>query len=268
MTITLTFEVTGMHCGACVNRVTNAFAQWAERAQVTLIPPRLTLENPRTTDLSKLTAIASAAGNYAIAPLGDAPVAAASAVPRAVSIPVTSIQRAVPAVAPATALEAPTQSLARYRPLAIIFAFIVLASLITPLREGQFHVHAWMHDFMGVFFLVFAFFKLLDIRGFANAFAAYDPIAKRWPGYGLMYPFIELALGVAFLLYWQMVAASLLTIVVLGITTVGVVQVLRDKQTIQCACVGTGFNLPMSTVTIIENTLMIAMSLWMIGHAL
>jgi hypothetical protein len=56
--------------------------------------------------------------------------------------------------------------------------------------------------------------------------------------------------------------------VILGITTVGVTQVLRNKQTIQCACIGTGFNLPMSTVTIIENTLMIAMSAWMIAHVL
>jgi copper chaperone CopZ len=262
---TLTFEVTGMHCGKCVGRVTDAFAQWAERAQVTLNPPRLTLENPRTTDLRKLAAIASAAGNYVIAPLGGAPVAAAGVAPRAVNVPVSSIQRAKPAAATA---DTPAQGLTRYKPLAIIVVFIVLASLITPLRDGQFHMHAWMHDFMGVFFLVFAFFKLLDVRSFANAFAAYDPIAKRWPTYGLVYPFIELALGLAFLLYWQMVAASLLTIIVLGITTMGVVQVLRNKQAIQCACVGTGFNLPMSTVTVIENTLMIAMSIWMIGHVL
>jgi hypothetical protein len=33
-----------------------------------------------------------------------------------------------------------------------------------------------------------------------------------------------------------------------------------NKKKIQCACLGAVFNLPMSTVTIIEDALMIAMS--------
>ncbi|MGL4575469.1 MAG: heavy-metal-associated domain-containing protein [Burkholderiaceae bacterium] len=260
---TLTFEVSGMHCGKCVGRMTEAFSQWAERAHVTLNPPRLVLDNPRTQDVQKLAAIAAAAGNYAIAPLTQTAPAATATPAAAVSIPISTIARAKPA-APQAAAQTP--GLARYKPLAIIFGFITLASLITPLREGAFYVHAWMHDFMGAFFLVFAFLKLLDIRGFASAFAMYDPIAKRWPGYGLIYPFIELALGLAFLLYWNMVLACIFTILVLGITTVGVARVLLNKQTIQCACIGTGFNLPMSQVTIIENLLMIGMSVWMLTH--
>jgi cation transport ATPase len=259
---TLTFEVSGMHCGKCVGRMTEAFTEWAENVQVTLNPPRLTLTNPRTQEVVKLAAIASAAGGYLLNTLDQA--AQISHAATAVSVPITAIRR------PASASTQQPQSagLSRYKPLALIFAFITLASLIAPLREQQFYLHTWLHDFMGAFFLVFAFFKLLDIRGFANAFAAYDPIAKRVPGYGLVYPFIELALGMAFLLHWQMLAAALLTIAILGFTTVGVVQVLRNKQSIQCACIGTGFNLPMSTVTIIENTLMIAMSVWMIAYVL
>ena len=33
-----------------------------------------------------------------------------------------------------------------------------------------------------------------------------------------------------------------------------------NKKIIQCACLGTVFNLPMSTVTIIEDAIMIVMS--------
>jgi copper chaperone CopZ len=263
---TLTFEVSGMHCGKCVGRMTEAFSQWAESVQVTLNPPQLTLTNPRTQELSKLTAIASAAGGYVLANV-DPAAPAKPAASGAVSVPVAAIRRAP---APAAQQQPSSAGLVRYKPLALIFAFISLVSLITPLREQAFFVHAWMHDFMGAFFLVFAFFKLLDLRGFASAFSGYDPIAKQWPTYGRIYPFIELALGLAFLLYWNMVVAAALTIVVLGITTVGVVRVLANKQTIQCACVGTGFNLPMSQVTIIENLLMIGMSAWMmyivLGH--
>jgi cation transport ATPase len=258
---TLSFEVTGMHCGKCVGRMTDAFSQWAENVQVTLNPPRLTLTNPRTQEVAKLAAIASAAGGYMLGAVDQA--AQTQPASSAVSVPITAIRRA-PSVSAAPQKQ--SLGLARYKPLALIFAFITLASLVTPLREQNFYVHVWMHDFMGAFFLVFAFFKLLDLRGFANVFAAYDPIAKRWSAYGLIYPFIELALGLAFLLYWNMVAAAILTILVLGITTVGVMRVLLNKQTIQCACVGTGFNLPMSHITIIENLLMIGMSAWMLMH--
>jgi cation transport ATPase len=235
----LTFEVTGMHCNACVGRVSEAFKPAADHVHVSLQPPRLVLDNPHTSDMQQLAAIAARTG-YGIAPLQ------------------------VQAAAPPTA----APELARYKPLAIIFAFIVLASVITPLREGVFNVQGWMHDFMGAFFLVFAFFKLLDLRGFASAFAQYDPLARRWAAYGLLYPWIELALGLTFLLRWHTYVAAAATLIVLGITTAGVVRVLRDRQTIQCACIGTGFNLPMSTVTVIENTLMMAMSVWMLAHAL
>jgi hypothetical protein len=43
-----------------------------------------------------------------------------------------------------------------------------------------------------------------------------------------------------------------------------VLQSVFNKRKIQCACLGAVFNLPMSTVTIIEDAMMIAMSAGMI----
>jgi hypothetical protein len=48
------------------------------------------------------------------------------------------------------------------------------------------------------------------------------------------------------------------------IGAVGVIQSVRAKETIQCACLGTVFQLPMSTVTIVENAGMAAMAGWML----
>ena len=48
------------------------------------------------------------------------------------------------------------------------------------------------------------------------------------------------------------------------ISLVGVLKSVLNKQKIQCACLGAVFNLPMSTVTIIEDALMILMSVAMI----
>jgi hypothetical protein len=45
---------------------------------------------------------------------------------------------------------------------------------------------------------------------------------------------------------------------------VGVIQSVMRKEIIQCACLGTVFQLPMSMVTIIENLGMAAMALMMI----
>jgi hypothetical protein len=43
-----------------------------------------------------------------------------------------------------------------------------------------------------------------------------------------------------------------------------VILAVANKQKIRCACLGTGFNLPMTTVTIIEDLLMVAMSAYML----
>ena len=52
-----------------------------------------------------------------------------------------------------------------------------------------------MRHFMAGFFIVFAFFKLLNIQGFADSYRMYDIVAAKWPGWGYVYPFVELALG-------------------------------------------------------------------------
>src|SRR5207253_2799497 len=114
--------------------------------------------------------------------------------------------------------------------------------------------------FMAGFFLVFSFFKLLDLKGFAESYAMYDVLAKRIPTYGYVYPFLELALGVAYLTGFNPAATNWATVVIMGFSSIGVIQSVVDKKQIRCACLGAVFNLPMSTVTIIEDLLMVAMA--------
>jgi hypothetical protein len=117
-----------------------------------------------------------------------------------------------------------------------------------------------MRYFMAGFFLVFAFFKLLDVRAFATAYAGYDLLAARWKGWGLVYPFVELALGMAYLANYNPVLTSWVTIIVMGFSAIGVVRAVLSKTQIQCACLGTVFKLPMSTVTIVEDVGMVLMA--------
>lgn len=121
-----------------------------------------------------------------------------------------------------------------------------------------------MLDFMGLFYIVFSFFKLLDLKGFPKSFKMYDPLAKNFPAYGFVYPFIEVGLGLLFLFRAQIPFALIVTLIILGITTIGVTKTLLNKKSIQCACLGTALKLPMTKATFIENSVMIVMAIIML----
>ena len=121
-----------------------------------------------------------------------------------------------------------------------------------------------MRHFMAGFFIVFAFFKLLNIEGFANSYQMYDIVAARWKTWGYVYPFVELALGIAYLINFAPFYTNITTAIILGISSIGVIESNINKRKIKCACLGDVFNLPMSTVTIIEDLTMVGMSIWML----
>ena len=148
--------------------------------------------------------------------------------------------------------------LAKLFPLILILSYISLTSIIINFGRS---LDDLMMDFMGIFFIVFSFFKFLDYKSFPNSFAMYDPLAKTLPLYGWIYPFIETILGLMFLFRFQLFTSIIITILLLSITTYGVVNVLKNKQTIQCACLGTAIKLPMTIATLIENGIMIIMAL-------
>lgn len=147
-------------------------------------------------------------------------------------------------------------------PLFLIFAYLTVAAVLLNFKSQS--VSGFMLDFMGLFYIVFSFFKLLDLKGFPESFKMYDPLAKRFPVYGWIYPFIELGLGFLFLMRLQLEAALILTIIILGITTLGVTKILLDKKSIQCACLGTALQLPMTKATFIENAVMLIMATFML----
>lgn len=147
-------------------------------------------------------------------------------------------------------------------PLYIIFIFITGASILLHLDDGN--TSNMMLDFMGLFYVVFSFFKILDLKGFPSSFAMYDPLAARFSIYGKVYPFIELGLGLMFLMRLELTIALIATLIILGITTIGVTKSLLNKKQIDCACLGTALKLPMTQATFIENTIMIIMAIMML----
>lgn len=152
--------------------------------------------------------------------------------------------------------------LQQLKPLLLILFYITSAGVLLHYMDWSWK--EFMLDFMGLFYIVFSFFKMLDLKGFSESFKMYDPLAKRLPIYGWIYPFLETVLGIMFLMRFKVYIALIMTLVVLGITTVGVTKTLLDKKSIRCACLGTALKLPMTEATFIENTIMIAMALLML----
>ncbi len=147
-----------------------------------------------------------------------------------------------------------------YKPILLIFVYITSIAIIAATHQNTFDWMQAMNVFMAGFFLTFSFFKMLDLKGFAESYSMYDIGAMKLKAWGYIYAFVELGLGIAYATNFQPLITNIVTLLVMGISIIGVLQSVLNKRKIQCACLGAVFNLPMSTVTIIEDALMIAMS--------
>jgi hypothetical protein len=147
-----------------------------------------------------------------------------------------------------------TKGIAQYKPLFIIVGLIALASIASAwdIQSGIAWLNA-MYNFMAGFFLVFSGFKLLDVKGFAEGYSQYDLLAKHWHGYGLLYPFIELALGLGYILIPTSIALNMITVVLMVFSAAGVSIKIAKKEKFQCACLGTFIDVPLTYITIIED---------------
>lgn len=228
---TLTIKISGMTCSGCVQTVTQALESVKNviKANVSIENETATIEiknNIRIEDIQKLLP-----EKYKIKE----------------KIKVQSLRNSKTVT-----------YLTELYPLFLILFYIIISSVIISWSKT---IDDFMMDFMGLFFIVFSFFKFLDYKNFPLSFSMYDPIAKNIPLYGWIYPFIETFLGIMFLFRIQIFLSLVSTIIFLGVTTIGVVKVLSNKEEIQCACLGTAIKLPMTIATLIENGIMIIMAI-------
>jgi len=150
-----------------------------------------------------------------------------------------------------------------YKPIFITLSLVLLLSIITYSSPGN-TVDDLLRFFMGYFFIIFSFFKLQNINEFAITFANYDPITKRLSKFGFIYPFIELFLGVLFITGNLLLFSNIFTLVILTPQSYGIYKKLKSKETINCACLGSSFNVPLSNLTVIENLTMCIMAIYFI----
>ena len=158
------------------------------------------------------------------------------------------------------ALEETKSWIETYKPILLIFGYVTAISLVFSWQDDAINFMTFMRLFMAGFFLTFSFFKMLNLKAFAESYAMYDIVAKKFSLWGYIYAFIELGLGLSFALNFSPAVVNWVTLIVMTVSISGVLESVLNKKKIQCACLGAVFNLPMSTVTIVEDALMIAMS--------
>lgn len=238
--MTHTYTLSGMTCMGCVASVKAALesVEGVEHAEVSLTPPAAKVTMRRHIDLPTLQSAVAQKGNY--------------------SLEASDVDHSSHSNGVAKATDERSWW-TTYKPILILAAVLTVSSVIIAVQSNG----GWemgMRSFMAGFFLVFAYFKLLDIRAFAMAYAGYDLLAARWMTYGYVYPFIELGLGLAYLSGIAPDVTNFATLIIMGFSSIGVIRSVSKKKEIQCACLGTVFDLPMSTVTIIEDLGMVAMA--------
>jgi len=234
---TTTYSVRGMTCQNCVKKVKDALesTEGVDSADVSLTSQTATVETKGEPDFAALRKAVIAKGGYTLS--AETPAAGASSVPPADDQPGESLY-----------------------PLLLIVAYIAGTTVLIAAATDHWSAMTMMRHFMAGFFIVFSFFKLLDLPGFVNAYFSYDLIARAVPKWGWVYPFVELGLGVLYLLDAVPIATNILTLVLMLVGSAGVLKALMEKRKIQCACLGTALNLPMTKVTLVEDLTMAAMA--------
>ena len=154
-----------------------------------------------------------------------------------------------------------------YTPLVIIISLILLVTIVLSFKDyqlGNFIISTTLSYFMIGFFLVFAGFKLIDVKGFADGYSTYDLLARRIFTYGYVYPFIELFFGLAMILNPTSQPLLVAEIIVMSFSGLGVAIKLTEKEKFQCSCLGTLLKIPLTKVTVVEDFGMAALALAML----
>jgi copper chaperone CopZ/uncharacterized membrane protein YphA (DoxX/SURF4 family) len=232
--MTHTYQLTGMTCGGCENKV---------KSNLLVLPDVTAVEVSKDTNSATISMDKHIGLDTLQQALGG-----------------SESKYQISAAHHSETLEEAKSWAETYKPILLIFGYVTAIALVVSWQDSAVNFMVFMRIFMAGFFLTFSFFKMLNLKGFAESYAMYDIVARKFSPWGYIYAFIELGLGLSFALNLSPPVVNWVTLIVMTISILGVLESVLNKKKIQCACLGAVFNLPMSTVTIVEDAIMIAMS--------
>ena len=144
-----------------------------------------------------------------------------------------------------------------YIPLGVIIFLIGIVAAVVSWPDhsvvGESSLSEFVRFFMTGFFIVFAGFKLMDLKGFADGYATYDLLAQKVRAYAFAYPFIELAFGLLMLAGFHPAWLLWAEAGVMALSGIGVAIKLAKGEQFQCACLGTFLKVPLTKITVVED---------------
>ena len=148
--MTKTYTIEGMTCEGCVAKISYVLQQHASISSVSVALPNksATVTMSEEVSIEELQHLFGTSSKYTVGPLE-----------------------------PSTIQES-ERFLTTYKPLLLIFIFIAATTAIASMNDGKIDLMLWMRYFMAGFFIVFSFFKFLNLAGFAESYAMYDVLAK------------------------------------------------------------------------------------------
>ncbi len=231
------FKITGMTCQGCADTIEKGFANNPKVlvSKVSFENNELTIESNDTFTTEQIDQILSGMGNYSVKKKSTKGL-------------FTTI----------------INYLSSKKPILLALMVVLVSSLSVEFGFERFDLNNWLTTYMGIFFILFSFLKLLNVKSFSISFSRYDILAKKIPGFSVTYPFIEFLLGIAFLTRTMLIFTNMITLVVMISQVIGVIKILKGKKIIQCACMGSSIDLSVSHITLFENLVMILMASYMI----
>lgn len=231
------FIIKGIKCGSCIGKISNLLQEnlSIEHISFTNNNTKLNFASKNHITLETINSLLATLGDYHIIP------------------DKASLDKK---------LITPNFNQGSYQPIYLIFFYLIITNLVICQKFTSFAL--FMPNFMASFFLVFSFFKLLDLTGFANSYSMYDIVAKKFSIYAYIYPFIELCFGILYLIIPSNIILNVSVFIIMSVSTIGVIKSKLTKQKFECACVGTFLKVPLGNVAIIEDLLMVIMSLMML----
>lgn len=146
----------------------------------------------------------------------------------------------------------------------LIFSGLILIILLNYLylynkQDKKIIKRDLMNNIMGSIFLIFGILKLFDLKKFKEIYSKYDLISKNIPIYGYLYPFIEIAIGIAYFKKYKINKLNIITGFLMIISIISVSMSISLGQNLRCGCLGSFLHIPLSYITLFENISMLIM---------
>ncbi len=153
-----------------------------------------------------------------------------------------------------------------YRPVLVLFAtaFLIMIASIW-MAGGPESLASITFSFIAAAMMLLAQQKLRDVDAFATMFLNYDVLARRYPHYAYLYPYLEMLAGFLMLAGVLMFISIPIMLLLGGVGSYSVYKAAYlEKRKLRCACVGGDSQVPLGLVSLLENIMMLLAAIWML----